>query len=170
MSINEPTASAPTDGSPKSRSNTRSTSLRVAASISAALSLVFLALWLGARSDLAATEAERDRLATAEAQRLAEVAALPDIFALADKHLGLDAWVTIDGDETYASVSIEPLGLGDVELPALLDDLGFPPSTMSKIGNTRALDGTLTADAPHVTASWTYHPDDGLSLVFERKG
>lgn len=38
---------------------------------------------------------------------------------------------------------------------------------MSRIGNTRALDGTLTAEGDHVVASWTYHPDDGLSIVLE---
>jgi hypothetical protein len=53
-------------------------------------------------------------------------------------------------------------------LERLLDELGFPASTISRIGNTRALDGTLEAAGDQATAYWSYHPDDGLSIVIER--
>jgi len=50
-----------------------------------------------------------------------------------------------------------------------LRELGFPGSTEARIGNTRALDGTLTAEScTGLEAGWTYHPDDGLSIVNER--
>jgi hypothetical protein len=51
----------------------------------------------------------------------------------------------------------------------LLCELKFSPAVIERIGHTRALDGTQSADAPHVTATWTYHPDDRLSIIFERK-
>ena len=50
-----------------------------------------------------------------------------------------------------------------------LKNLEFSGSIMSRIGNTRALDGTQTAESEIASASWTYHPDDGLSLVVELK-
>ena len=52
-------------------------------------------------------------------------------------------------------------------LESLFDALGFPSSMMSRIGNTRALDGTQTAEGDNASAYWTYHPDDGLSIVIE---
>ena len=35
------------------------------------------------------------------------------------------------------------------------------------MGQTRALDGTQRAEGKNVNVSWTYHPDDGLQIVFE---
>lgn len=57
------------------------------------------------------------------------------------------------------------------QLRELLDALGFnAPATMERMGNTRAIDGTLEAEGDDVVASWTYHPDDGLRIVFEATG
>jgi hypothetical protein len=50
-------------------------------------------------------------------------------------------------------------------LPALLDGLGFSSGTIDRIERTRALDGTQEAESDGVTATWTYHPDAGLSLI-----
>jgi hypothetical protein len=107
-------------------------------------------------------------LADEEARKAAEDA-LPDVMAVVSSHLaGLDGFV-FSGDETYAEISVTGMGLYDTApLEAVLADLGFAHSISSKIGNTRALDGTLTADGDHTSASWTYHPDDGLNIVIER--
>ncbi len=56
------------------------------------------------------------------------------------------------------------------EVYCFLDKLNAPESLESKIGQTRALDGTQTASWGEFEASWTYHPDDGLNLLVERTG
>ena len=95
----------------------------------------------------------------------AAVAAVPDLGALADEHLAGLGVVEESGED---QVSATFYGVGLDELEGLLDELGFSPAVMNRIGNTRALDGTQTAQTAHVTATWTYHPDDGLSIVLER--
>jgi hypothetical protein len=66
----------------------------------------------------------------------------------------------------YAAASLDH----DVELRVLLKDLGFISSAvMARIGNTRALDGTLSAEGREATVYWNYHPDHGLNLVFQRR-
>ncbi|HEX7134341.1 MAG TPA: hypothetical protein VF228_17325 [Iamia sp.] len=52
-------------------------------------------------------------------------------------------------------------------LAALLESLDFPASTLDRMGQTRALDGTQTAESELATAWWTYHPDDGMTVILE---
>jgi len=74
---------------------------------------------------------------------------------------------TFEGDQDYAALG--GLFSTDTWFEGLRE-LGFPGSTEARIGNTRALDGTLTAESStDLEASWTYHPDDGLSIVIERR-
>lgn len=53
------------------------------------------------------------------------------------------------------------------DVHCLGDALGMPDSVSSRMGQTRALDGTQTADWDSFTVSWNYHPDDGLGAIFE---
>jgi hypothetical protein len=123
----------------------------------AAAAASFLVLWIGAWSDL---DQANDRLSDIE---LAE-SELPDLQALGRELL--DSGVMDDSGETHLSATF--FG-GDLdELEDLLDALEFSPAVIDRIGNTRALDGTQSAEAPNVVATWTYHPDDGLSIVLER--
>ena len=79
---------------------------------------------------------------------------------------------TLSGDETFASLQLPPVfidagfldGFGE-----LMTQMGFPSSTVAKMENTRALDGTQTTEGDGYVASWTYHPDDGLSIILERR-
>ncbi len=48
-----------------------------------------------------------------------------------------------------------------------LDELGFSSAVAERMSKTRALDGTQTAEGNNCNVSWTYHPDDGLQMVFE---
>lgn len=75
-----------------------------------------------------------------------------------------------EGDESYVSIGQfgETLFVDLDALGAALEELGFGGATLARIENTRALDGTQTATAGDLTASWTYHPDDGLQVVIER--
>jgi len=68
--------------------------------------------------------------------------------------------LTGDGDEIYFADTEQ--AMNDV-----LEDLGFSTSIGVKMGKTRALDGTQEASSDCCTASWTYHPDDGLQLLIE---
>lgn len=127
------------------------------------LAVVFFGLWQSARGDADKAQRELDRLEQAEADRQAAEEALPDLASIARRHV----LPFTNGSATSISVNLRA-GRDMDKLADVLDELGFSSGIMDRIGNTRALDGTLTADAPHVTASWTYHPDDGLSLVLER--
>lgn len=45
----------------------------------------------------------------------------------------------------------------------------MPDSVKTKTGNTRMVDGTLSDSWGVVKATWTYHHDDGLNIIFEKK-
>jgi hypothetical protein len=137
----------------------------------------FAFLWQSTSSDLDTAKGalaemtdERDALQSAEDARVAEEEAFPDVYEIVTKHLSAGgSGVDISGDESYVSIDLTGSALYDTsDLGDALKELGFPNSILDRIGNTRALDGTLSADGEKVTASWTYHPDDGLSLVIER--
>src|SRR5690606_5705666 len=49
----------------------------------------------------------------------------------------------------------------------VLSELAVPGSVVVRIDQTRALAGTKPAEREGIAASWTYHPDVGLSLVME---
>ncbi len=38
---------------------------------------------------------------------------------------------------------------------------------IGRMSDTRALDGTREAQGTNCNVTWTYHPDDGLQMVFE---
>lgn len=47
----------------------------------------------------------------------------------------------------------------------VLERIGAPPSVTARMDSTRALDGMQDAEWGGFTASWTYHPDEGLNLI-----
>jgi len=51
----------------------------------------------------------------------------------------------------------------------ILDRLDAPSAVLAKMHRTRALDGTQEHTWGDFTASWTYHPDDGLNVVIEER-
>jgi hypothetical protein len=75
------------------------------------------------------------------------------------------------GDEGR-SVSIDgaglPAGPDIFEVACVLVALDVPDSVLARVDNTRALDGTQTAEWDDYAASWTYHPDAGLNMVIEQ--
>lgn len=137
-----------------------------AAVILGILAAVFFGLWVGARSDLDSAKEKLDQIAKEEAAAQAAADARPDLAQLASKYRMRSIGALERGSET--SISMNFKYIDTQPLADLLAELGFSAGIMDRIGNTRALDGTLTAEAPHVQASWTYHPDAGLSIVIER--
>lgn len=63
-----------------------------------------------------------------------------------------------DYDETGAPYST---------VTCILSKLQAPDSLVSRMGATRALDGTLDGQWDGFAASWTYHPDSGLRVIVE---
>jgi hypothetical protein len=53
--------------------------------------------------------------------------------------------------------------LADVYI--VLAALDVPDSVIAQMDSTRALDGTRDATWDGMTATWTYHPDDGLNVI-----
>ena len=54
-------------------------------------------------------------------------------------------------------------------LSAVFKKLDVSSATLAKITNTRAIDGTQTDENDKIKLTWTYHPDNGLSIIFEKK-
>ena len=113
----------------------------------------------------------QSQLATAQAilaKQSAGAAAVPNLAAIAAKHSGMDAL-----DQTATSLEVTYRASDPdakiVAVYAFMTELGFTGATLDRMGKTRALDGTLTAEGRNCNVSWTYHPDDGLQMVFEAK-
>jgi hypothetical protein len=52
-------------------------------------------------------------------------------------------------------------------IASLIKALEMPTSIVTKIENTRALDGTQSDSWDGIEVSWSYHPDSGIDMVFE---
>ena len=66
----------------------------------------------------------------------------------------------IDG-KSYGSVL--------VDIESINEQLDLPSSLIDKMMGTRALDGRQEETHGKVTVSWTYHPDNGLEVLYELK-
>ena len=49
------------------------------------------------------------------------------------------------------------------------EELGFGDSVYSDMMNTTALMGRQTEENDKYKVSWTYHPDDGLTVTYTKK-
>ena len=47
-------------------------------------------------------------------------------------------------------------------------ELGLPDSLYDKLMSTRALDGRQVQTFNKITVSWTYHPNNGLKIIYEK--
>ncbi|TFC44340.1 hypothetical protein E3T26_00925 [Cryobacterium sp. TMT1-21] len=98
------------------------------------------------------------------------VAANPmaDAAAACDVEGGL--WITV-GDEgrsiTMDGEGEESVGADYADMACILNELGTPDSVISRIDTTRALDGRQTGTWDGYSASWGYHPDNGLDIVID---
>ncbi len=59
----------------------------------------------------------------------------------------------------------ESSGLTMLELDCMIDALGAPESVSVQMNATTAMQGRQTATWDGITASWTYHPDNGLDII-----
>lgn len=141
------------------------------------IALVLAAIWL------AATIAG-DSDTTGGAGGTFEAAASPFQAAVDDANLrpSQERFVTVgDGGATLiingeSDDSANPYMTGyvtdgvSVEASArILAALDMPDSVIARMSSTRALDGTQIGEWGDFTASWTYHPDDGLDIIVETR-
>lgn len=90
------------------------------------------------------------------AQDAVETCSLPES-ALLDDGTGL--LLDGEGDEdTVGTLAID-------EIACALIALETPESTITKMSNTRALDGMQSDQDEHFEYTWTYHPDNGLDVI-----
>ena len=61
----------------------------------------------------------------------------------------------------------ESLGASYFDALCVLKELGIPDSAVSRMQNTRALDGNQSAQWGDFSATWGYHPDSGLDVIVE---
>ena len=61
----------------------------------------------------------------------------------------------------------ESPGADVADVVCVLGELNVPDSVLTRLSSTRALDGRQSADWSDYSASWGYHPDNGLDIVIE---
>lgn len=86
-------------------------------------------------------------------------------------------YATLSSDGYTLEISTQPSGLsfyvtedeglimGAIE--DINDYLGLPSSLMSKIENTRAIDGMMSQTSGVYEITWNYNPDNGLTVIYE---
>ena len=81
--------------------------------------------------------------------------------------LGYDGMsLTIDTDPNdYGSSQYERDAINAIQ--SINYYLGLPASLLEKMSSTRAIDGTQSQNCGTYTATWNYHPDNGLKVIYE---
>ena len=86
------------------------------------------------------------------------------------------SYARLAADGSYLSIDTNPYDWDDysseeaiVGLRNVVSALGLPDSLLQKMGSTRALDGRQTETYSNIEVSWSYHPDDGLEVLFTKK-
>lgn len=76
----------------------------------------------------------------------------------------------IGDDDSYLSVRATTSYGNSTEVVQKINaELGFGEAMWEKMLETRAIDGMQSEENGNFTVSWTYHPDNGLNVIYERK-
>jgi hypothetical protein len=93
----------------------------------------------------------------------------------ADACLITDVTAAVVGDDGY-SLELDGEGKGAssgimsvTDIACVLGRLKVPDSVVSQMDATSALQGRQAAEWDDVSASWTYHPDNGLDVILTLK-
>lgn len=102
------------------------------------------------------------------------VKAGPDLAAVHRAINGGTYYCELASDGSYLAIDTNPLNLDDFSASSAWTmiqeankELGLPDSVLTKMGQTRAMDGRQTHTTDELTVSWTYHPDQGLEVIYE---
>ena len=93
--------------------------------------------------------------------------------AVRDCDLGDNPYVDVLDDNhtlTIHGEGEETIGVHIDDMVCLLAQVGVTGAVVERMDQTRALDGTQTAEWDDYSASWTYHPDDGLDILLTWAG
>lgn len=96
----------------------------------------------------------------------------PSLKNIGEKY-GDDWFCTVADDGSYLTIDTDPLDLGeyitdgsDEAIQNINKELGFPDSVYAQMISTRALDGVQTYEKNGVNVQWTFHPDNGLEVIY----
>ncbi len=77
-------------------------------------------------------------------------------------------WMKYDSNPSnFDEWSVGAWSLGFIEIAN--EELGLPSSVYQKMLETRSLDGRQSDETDVIEVSWTYHPDNGLEVMYEVK-
>ncbi len=87
-----------------------------------------------------------------------------------------ESWCDIASDGSYMTIDTNPLDIDDYYGSDAVDaieeinkKLGFSDSVYQKMMQTRSLDGRVSEENDNFKVSWTYHPDNGMEVMYEKK-
>lgn len=90
------------------------------------------------------------------------------------RDIGSPYYCEVGSDGSYLTIDTNYFDTEDYidmeayyDLEEIVELLDLPESLIEEFGQTRALDGRLTRTYDDITVSWSYHPDDGLEVMFE---
>ena len=99
-------------------------------------------------------------------------AAGPDFNAIYNEFCS-SSYAKVATDGSYLSIDTNPLDIDDyfnsdayLAITEVNEALGLPESVINKMGQTRALDGMQTYTGKEVEVTWSYHPDNGLEVIY----
>lgn len=95
----------------------------------------------------------------------------PFVVALDTCDLSDSAYATIGDDGAsleLQSEGDEAVGMSADEFVCVIEALDVSDAVISRLETTRALDGRQEASWGNFSASWTYHPDNGVNMLIER--
>lgn len=85
-------------------------------------------------------------------------------------------WVVVSGDGQSLRIDTNPTDEDEFydsdatrAIRKINKALDLPDSLYDKMAKTRAIDGRQTATYEKVIVSWTYHPNHGLEILYERR-
>ncbi len=83
------------------------------------------------------------------------------------------SYASVASDGSYLSIDTNPNDIEEYDdydaINAILsvnDCLGIPESVVEQMSRTRALDGIQSAIVGDIEISWSYHPDNGLEVLY----
>ncbi|WP_159599441.1 hypothetical protein [Agromyces humi] len=138
--------------------------------------LVGVAIGVPVGSSATESRLKQEAASAAAAAEKAAEEAKSTFFADAVKKCNLVAYADVEDDGTTLIIDGEGEDAlsGDIDftgLDCVIDAVGTPSRVRELMYETRSLDGRQSgnweAEDAEIEASWSYHPDDGLDIIFE---
>ena len=87
-----------------------------------------------------------------------------------------ERWCTIASDGSYMKIDTNPNDIEDYfeysawnKIKSVCKELGFSDTVIAKMESTNSLSGRQSESNDKYEVSWTYHPDNGLEVIFSIK-